>query len=206
VAALRQYLACVRLGAEMEKLKGQLVLDLMEGEISEETFVSRFGADPRVSPDVVHEELQQALVEKSELGVECALILGFIFGLSPSWAPILCLLLEEDWHFSHEDIADALQNIRPSSAVDSLYRAALKKHDYLAYDESSALAVKCIWALHDIGTEEAIAKLKSLLELESETIRENARHRLSDLSAKRPGEPEPSYRRARNKLLRPDGR
>jgi hypothetical protein len=123
-------------GAKMDKLKGQLVLDLMAGEISEETFVSRFGADPRVSPDVVYKELQQALAEKSDLGVECALILGSIFGLSPSWASTLCRLLDEDWHFSHEDIADTLQDIRAPSSVDSLYRAALKKHDYLAYNES----------------------------------------------------------------------
>ena len=38
-----------------------------------------------------------------------------------------------------------------AESVDALARAALVKHDDLAYDES-ARARKCVWALADIGT------------------------------------------------------
>ena len=77
-------------------------------------------------------------------------MLAFRFGLSRQWAPLLCKLMEGDWHDSHEDIAHALQNLRLPSTTDCLYRTALRKHDYLAYNDNYALAVKCIWALHDI--------------------------------------------------------
>jgi hypothetical protein len=189
----------------MDSAKGQLVFDLAQGRISEEEFVSRSGTDPRTSPDVVRNELEQAVAEKSADRVECAIILGFHFGLSPSWAPLLCKLLEEDWHFRHEDIADALQDIRAPATVDCLYRSALKKHGYLAYNDSSALAIKCIWALHDIGTADAIEKLKLLAETPQEAIRHNARERLAALAARSPEDPAPMYRRARDRRLRSDG-
>ncbi len=128
----------------MDISKGQLILDLAHGRISADVFVSKFGSDPRSSPDLIRAELEQAMAEKCSNCVEYALILGFHFGLSPSWAPVLSKLLEEDWHFKHEDIADALQDIRAPSTVDCLYRAALKKHEYLAYDDGTGLAVRCI--------------------------------------------------------------
>jgi hypothetical protein len=136
--------------------------------------------------------------------VAYALVLGFVFRLSREWAPVLCKLMEEDWHHSYENIASALQNIRAPSTVDCLYRAALRKHDHLAYDNSEALAVKCIWALHDIGTSEAVEKLKLLSQSASAPIRERALKRLSALATRRPGDPEPAYRRARDAAVRSD--
>lgn len=164
----------------------------------------RFGTNPRTTPDVVRIELEQAFAEKSVASVEYALALGFVFGLSRNWACQLCKLMQEDWHHSHEDIASALQDIRVPSTVDCPYRAALQKHNYLAYDNSEALAVKCIWALHDIGTPEAVVKLKLLSQSASEPISKNALERLSKLAARRPGEPEPAYRRVRDVRVRSD--
>jgi hypothetical protein len=112
--------------------------------------------------------------------------------------------MEEDWHHRHEDIASALQDIRVPSTADCLYRAALRKHDYLAYNDSEALAVKCIWALHDIGTSEAGEKLKFLSQSPSTPIRETALERLSALATRRPGDPEPGYRRARDRAVQSD--
>lgn len=146
------------------------------------------------------------MAEKAPGDVEHALILASHFGLSPSYAGILCALLGEDWHFKHEDIAGALQDLREPSAVGSLYEAALRKFGYLAYDDSTALARKCTWALHDIGTPEAIAKLRLLSECQSEVIRGYAAERLASLAARRPEDPAPSYRLARNRALRSDGR
>jgi hypothetical protein len=83
---------------------------------------------------------------------------------------------------------------------------ALTKHEYLAYDDSTALAVKCIWALHDIGTADAIEKLKLLADSAAGAIRQNACERLTALAAKGPEDIKPAYRRARDERLRPDGR
>jgi len=189
---------------EMDESRGRLIFAVAQGRLSEESFVAQFGANPRTTPDLVRIELEQALAEKSATGVACALTLGFVFGLSRNWAPQLCHLMQEDWHHSHEDIASALQDIRVPSTVDCLYQSALRKHDYLAYDDSEALAVKCIWALHDIGTPEALVKLKLLSESVSEPIRKNALDRLSALAARRRGDPEPAYRRARDARVRSD--
>ena len=188
----------------MDDSKGRLIFALANGRLSEATFIAQFGANPRTTPDVVRIELEQAFAEKSADSVEYALVLGSIFGLSRNWAPQLCRLMQEDWHHHHEDIASALQDIRVPSTVDCLYQAALRKHDYLAYNDSEALAIKCIWALHDIGTPEAVAKLKLLSQSASEAISKNALKRLSALATRRPGEPEPAYRRARDAGVRSD--
>jgi hypothetical protein len=58
--------------AEMDISKGQLVLDVAQGRISTEMFVSKFGSDPRSSPDIVRAELEQALAEKSPEGADKA--------------------------------------------------------------------------------------------------------------------------------------
>jgi hypothetical protein len=194
----------MKLELEMDTAKRRLIFAFAQGVLSEESFIAQFGVNPRTTPDIVRTELERAFAERSPDDLECALVLAFVFGLSRKWAPLLCKLIEEDWHHSHEDIADALQDIRGPSTVDRLYRAALRKHDYLAYNDSKSLAVKCIWALHDIGTYEAVEKLKLLSQSAlSAPIRERALKRLSELATRRPGDPEPAYRRARDANVRP---
>ncbi|MGJ4949110.1 hypothetical protein [Bradyrhizobium sp. HKCCYLS20291] len=189
----------------MDAAKRQLVWDLARGGVSDDVFIAQFGADPRTTPELVRSELEQSYAERSPDDLRAALLVAFRFGLSRQWAPLLCKLLEEDWHESHEDIAGALQNLRVPSTSDCLYRTALRKHDYLAYNDNEALAVKCIWALHDIGTSEAIEKLQLLSQSDLPVpVRERALKRLSELAAKRPGDEEPAYRRARDKRVRPD--
>jgi hypothetical protein len=189
----------------MDTAKKRLIFSLAQGVLSEDSFITQFGANPRATPDIVLAELEQASADRSADSVQCALVLAFRFGLSRKWAPVLCKLMEEDWHHSHEDIAEALQDIRVPSTVDYLYRAALRKHDYLAHNDSESLAVKCIWALHDIGTNEAVEKLKLLSQSASSSrIRERALKRLSELATRHPGDPERAYRRARDAGVRSD--
>ncbi|WP_145973675.1 hypothetical protein [Phytobacter massiliensis] len=52
------------------------------------------------------------------------------------------------------------------------------KFDYLDFDDSYALAVKCIWALGDIATKESFEKLKLLSKSNNTVIKENACHQL----------------------------
>ena len=189
----------------MDTAKRQLIFAFAQGVLSENSFIAQFGANPRTTPDIVRAELEQAFAERSAESAECAMVLAFVFGLSRKWAPVLCKLMEEDWHRSHEDIAEALQDIRLPSTVDCLYRVALRKHDYLAYNDSKSLVGKCIWALHDIGTYEALEKLKLLSQsAPSAPIRERALERLSALATRSPGDPEPAYRRARDARVRSD--
>lgn len=66
------------------------------------------------------------------------------------------------WHFRHEDIVNALQELQSPTSVDVLFESATIKHKYLEFDESFSLSRKCTWALADIGTFEAKSKLVEL--------------------------------------------
>ncbi|CDG89183.1 HEAT repeat domain-containing protein [Xenorhabdus bovienii] len=63
-------------------------------------------------------------------------------------------------------------------SVDALYQVSNFELDYLDFDDSYALAVKCIWGLGDIGTPEALEKLKILSISDNEIIKENAINQL----------------------------
>ena len=161
----------------MTTSKRQQVFDLAAGRISQDQFIAQFGTDPRI-PGVARQELEHACAQRLSDDVEAALILASRFALSKELAPALCDLLEPDWHTRHEDIAQMLQAIKVPSTVDCLYRAALKKHAYLSYDNSAALARKCTWALYAVGTPEAFVKLQALAY--EEHIRGYAQKRLDD--------------------------
>ncbi|MEL7115833.1 MAG: hypothetical protein AAGP08_09620, partial [Pseudomonadota bacterium] len=60
-------------------------------------------------------------------------------------------VLVEDWHFRHEDVASAIQDLKCASAIEALEQRASGNPDYLAWDENHTLARKCTWALADIG-------------------------------------------------------
>jgi hypothetical protein len=109
------------------------------------------------------------LLEESEAtrqaeDLQCALIIGFTFGFASKHNEILCRLADADWHVSHEDVVSALQEIgiEHSETVKALYRVTQIVPDYLAFDESRALAVKTIWALGRIHTPEAEKALTCL--------------------------------------------
>jgi hypothetical protein len=189
----------------MEETKRQLIFDLALGRIGVEAFVMKFGIDPRIESAFIGQGLDRALAEKASADLEALMILAHRFGLWRGWASILSALLVEPWHTSHEDIADALQDIRDPMAVGALTEAAQTNHKYLAYDDAHALAVKCIWALHDIGSEDAKEKLTALTESKYDVIRCAAQERLKALATRKPGEPEPAYRKWRDLNVRDGG-
>jgi len=108
------------------------------------------------------EALARAARIADSKSVESSLVEAFRIGFTPEFVPVLIELLEMPWHNRHEDIVSSLQQLKDPRAVDPLYRAAIVTHAYLDYDEFFGLARKCTWALADIGTAEAQARLKSL--------------------------------------------
>lgn len=179
-----------------------LLIGYMCQDVPIEGLITQLGGDPRSNPGAVLRELQRALESGAPGYVEGALFLACHFGLSRRWAGVLCQLLLADWHCQHENIASSLQDIRAPSSVESLYRAASVQHAYLSYDDSSPFAHKCVWALFDIGTPEAIEKLHLLSRSDREDIRDYARKRLDHLAMRPPGSPLEPYRLARDRNLR----
>jgi hypothetical protein len=157
-----------------------LVLSYMLERISYAEFVARSGMDPRGTPGFGVPLLREALASADSLVVECAILLNSLFeAWSGEHVPTLIELLAAPWHMKHEDVASILQGIRDPRSVEALYRAALVKLSYLAYDDSQALARKCTWALADIGTPEARARLEALTTQEDEEVADCARRRLT---------------------------
>jgi hypothetical protein len=121
-----------------------LVLSVTLNRISEAAFLAAFPVNPRRDPEFVLRALEGAVRERSSDDVECGLLLGFKFGFPTNLAPVLCKLILEDWHKSHENIAMLLQKLRDPRSIDCLFQTALTRFPYLDYDDARALAVKCI--------------------------------------------------------------
>jgi hypothetical protein len=129
-------------------------------------------------PEYILQSLKDAIKNQDGVAVELALFLGSYFidfceiesksKFSNDLISILRELMEEDWHYSHEWLVSTFQT------VEILYRTALRKFDYLAYDDAYALAVKCIWALGDIDTPESMDKIRLLLSSDNPIIKKNA--------------------------------
>ncbi|MCL2152984.1 MAG: adaptin domain-containing protein [Oscillospiraceae bacterium] len=142
-------------------------------------FLMEFTVDVTAKPDYVLELLEVAYNEKNAEDVEWSMNIAGMFDLfSKDYLEILLKLLGEDWHYKHEDIVSVFQQFKIPESVDILYETALKRFNYLEYDEFFALAVKCIWALGEIGTEKAKEKLKLLAQSDNEIIKDNALRQL----------------------------
>lgn len=160
----------------------RLILNLATSTLSKDEFLRQYPVDIAQDPAYVSEVLKAALRERSPEDVEHAMLLGYCFGYPKDCIEILCELLDEAWHHNHEDIARILQQRGDPSCTDSLFRAATTRFQYLAYNDSSALAVKCVWALGRIGTVTAVEKLKLLAESDDrEEVRRAAVHQLERL-------------------------
>jgi hypothetical protein len=127
----------------------------------------------------VVQELERAIRQKDPDALEDAINCVDPKSVNdPRLVPVLCDLLSATWHECHEDIALTLQQIRDPRASRALGQAAILKFEYLDYDNSYAFARKCIWALADIGTDEAKQWLLELSKVEDPTIAGYATRRL----------------------------
>lgn len=141
--------------------------------IAKEEFLHRF------SSAVEHGRLalkwlQEAYETRDADDLSCALIVGGTFGFAPEHKDILCRLIDEDWHYSHEDVVSALKAWPTPDTVEALFRATQWIPKSLEYDDSRALAVKAIWTLGKIPGTEAETKLETLAHSENTILRKNA--------------------------------
>lgn len=63
------------------------------------------------------------------------------------------------------------QKLKSPITIESLYKVAITQFDYLDYDESYALGVKCVWALGAINELESRKRLEALALVDNEIIR-----------------------------------
>lgn len=126
--------------------------------------------------------LKECMNERNPEYVEIALMIGFKHSLfTKAVQDDLMNLLKEDWHRKHEDIVRVIQEVGDFKAADVLYETCLKKYEYLAYNNSEALARKCIKALGKIGGIEVKEKLLLLSKCEDDYIRKTSLEQLQKL-------------------------
>jgi hypothetical protein len=156
----------------------QLAVELVTGRMSEKTFCDSMTTAAEDMPGLSLQLLRKSSDEHDADGVEFGLILGHGFGFTDEHLAVLLHLAGEGWHMQHENVVDGLAEFSAPSSVDTLYRAALTRHDYLDYDKAFALGVKCIWALGRINSEEAVTRLGDLMSCGNNILVENAMKQL----------------------------
>jgi len=105
------------------------------------------------------DEINVASDNRDDEKLELLLLAADWDGLDNSYTKLFCELVIADWHFSQEDIAMMLEEIKDPASIECLYIAALNIPDH---DDGCSLAKKCIWALGSFKSSTAIEKLKLL--------------------------------------------
>jgi len=117
----------------------------------------------------------------NDLELEKLLIIISWDGVDNRYTELLCELLMEKWHFSHEDIIMLLEELKDPVSIECLYSRALEIPEY---DDGRSIAKKCIWALGAINTIASKQKLNLLKDHEDTIIKEEATKQIDFLNSK----------------------
>lgn len=164
----------------------QLASALAAGRISNQEFCDALSTKADDAAALGFRWLKTALAEHDPEGVEFGLFIGHRFGFIESHLQVLLRLADEGWHTQHENVVDGLAVLHSPLSVDTLYRTALARFEYLEYDEAFALGVKCIWALGALKSEDAVVRLRELSSCGNQILEENARAQLARLREENP--------------------
>lgn len=97
-----------------------------------------------------------------------------------SAAPLLALILLEDWHDSHEDIVFELGLIGNPTVVDAIARAAsMKFRSLVEWGNLPEFQRKCAYALARIGTDESKRALEKMVCSDDSYLQEVGKEGLS---------------------------
>jgi HEAT repeat protein len=98
-------------------------------------------------------------------------------------APLCSALARRTFEVNNEDIVEALGEIKDPRSVECLTATLKWEPDW---DEFRALAVKCVWALAAIGTDEAWAALDAAATEGPDVIREEVDYERGRRSSRGP--------------------
>jgi HEAT repeat protein len=90
-------------------------------------------------------------------------------------------LLKDTTHYDHEAILRFLQDHPDGRSVPHIKEAILLKPrlGYLDYDDYGSYYKKCLWALQEIGTPEAVRLIRECAKSDIPELRDEAIYRLS---------------------------
>ena len=174
----------------------KLLVKWYDKKISDDEFLEKFKLKKiryrREVPDIAKEKLKEACVSKNSDTI--VPYLSLIFYLKIDFDEIKdCIeeIITGNWHYDHENIAGAFEDIASPKTIEWVYYLALA-HQFEGYEGGIAMARKCIHALGKINTPKSHAlgkintpKSKEKLELlannlnETEELRESAKRELN---------------------------
>jgi len=159
------------------------VLDLLMRKIDEPAFFAAYGVGRDLLQADVAVQSEKAIRERD---ADLLAIVGYLrqrFRL-PADLEVQQSLLTETWHRQHEEIVRALQYARNPRSIAALRQAiALKPQlEYLDADDYGAFYKKCLWALQDIGTAEAIEAIREYASSEVPALAREAAYRLRKIA------------------------
>lgn len=104
-------------------------------------------------------KLEEAIILKDAVLIEYLVIIIFEDGPDKLFSKVLCKLLSEEWHYTHEDIVSLLEEIKDPETIECIYQATFREAGF-DDDDVRPLTVKCLRALYAINTPEALEKIK----------------------------------------------
>jgi hypothetical protein len=126
-------------------------------------------------------KLEEALSSKDAVLMEHLIVIIFYDGADESFSKILCKLLSEDWHNTHEDIISILEEIRDAGTVECIYKATFREAEAeSSEDEPCPLIVKCLRALYAIHTPGAIENIKKFSTTQNLNVKQTVSLLLGD--------------------------
>jgi len=104
--------------------------------------------------------------------------------LKPKIITLLCHKLIKIDHFDHEEIIRDLQLAKEPMVIPFIQKAIELKPQlsYLDYDDYGAFYKKCLWALKDIGTSEAIELIKKYTNSKDKALKKEAIYRMKKIN------------------------
>jgi len=148
----------------MTEKEKKLIVDFTLNKITNSEFFSQFKFGDNIGNYIIS-NLQKAFKDESPEDIENILLLYFNindFKFDTSHIQLLCDILLEKWHHSHEDLAMILQKLKDPKSISFLEKAMYLNLEYLEYNDGESLIRKCAYALGDINSKESWNVINSL--------------------------------------------
>lgn len=124
--------------------------------------------------------LRNALADRDADDLELSLIVGSVFGFTLDYLPLLVEAAHADWHYRHEDVAQALGAVGTEAALPALAVLVSARPSYAdEIDDSVALARHALHGIERIGGARARDLITDALGDEREPVRTNAQRMLN---------------------------
>ena len=158
-------------------------------ELTDDEFLEKFKLEKiryrREVPNIAKEKLKEACTLKNGdmMMYYSHLVFCLVFSSKIDFDEIkdsIEEIITGNWHYDHENIAGAFEDIASPKTIEWVYYLALA-HQFEGYEGGLAMARKCIHALGKINTPKSKEKLEFLANNLNETqdLRESAKRELN---------------------------